>query len=134
MIRRTFLASLSFSALAFAAPAIAAPGFTDYKPGMVKKALAEGKTVFLDYAADWCGTCRAQERVISNLVKQNPGYKSSMEFIRVDWDDFRNADIRKDYQIPRRSTLVVLRGDKELGRLVAVTSETAIKELMDKGL
>jgi len=134
MIRRTFLASIGFSALMFAAPAMAAPGFTDYKPGMVKKALAEGKTVFLDYAADWCGTCRRQERIISDLVKQNPNYKQSMKFIRVDWDDFSNADIRKDYKIPRRSTLVVLRGDKELGRLVAVTSEKAIKELMDKGL
>lgn len=36
--------------------------------------------------------------------------------------------------IPRRSTLIVLRGDEELGRIVAGTSEAQIKGLMDKGL
>lgn len=134
MIRRSFLAGATLMGVVMALPATAAPGFTDYKPGMVKKALAEGKTVFLDYAADWCGTCRRQEKIIGDLIKQNPKYKSSMKFIRVDWDDFKNADIRKDYQVPRRSTLIVLKGNKELGRLVAVTSENAIKDLMNKGL
>jgi hypothetical protein len=36
--------------------------------------------------------------------------------------------------IPRRSTLIVLRGEDELGRIVAGTSESQIKGLMDKGL
>lgn len=134
MIRRTFLASVCLATLATISPASAAPGFTDYKPGMVKQALASGKTVFLDFAADWCGTCRRQETVISELVKENPNYKKSMEFIRVDWDEFKDSDIRNAYKIPRRSTLLVLRGEDELGRIVAGTSKNDIKALLDKGI
>jgi hypothetical protein len=36
--------------------------------------------------------------------------------------------------IPRRSTLLVLRGNQELGRIVAGTSATDIRQLMDRGL
>lgn len=134
MIRRTFLASVCLATLATAAPATAAPGFTDYKPGMVKEALASGKTVFLDFAADWCGTCRRQEAVILDLIETNPNYKQSMEFIRVDWDEFKDSDIRNAYKVPRRSTLIVLRGEDELGRIVAGTSKNDIKALLDKGI
>jgi len=36
--------------------------------------------------------------------------------------------------VPRRSTLIVLKGDKELGRIVADTSKSSIKALMDTAL
>jgi thioredoxin 1 len=36
--------------------------------------------------------------------------------------------------IPRRSTLVVLKGNKELGRIVAGTAKDDIKALMDLAL
>ena len=106
----------------------------DYTPGMIKKALADGKTVFVDYAADWCGTCKRQERVIKELRAANPEYDASMLFVRVDWDEFGSHEVTKSRGIPRRSTLLVLRGNDELGRIVAGTSESQIKALMDKGL
>ena len=40
----------------------------------------------------------------------------------------------KELNIPRRSTLVVLKGDKELGRVVAETGRDKIKALMDTAL
>ena len=68
------------------------------------------------------------------LRAENPTYDQAMTFVRVDWDDFRKHDVTKSRSIPRRSTLLVLRGDEELGRLVAGTSESQIKALMDLGL
>jgi thioredoxin 1 len=35
-------------------------------------------------------------------------------------------------KIPRRSTLVLIKGGEEVGRLVAVTSQAQIKALLDK--
>ena len=57
-----------------------------------------------------------------------------MTFVRVDWDSYGDQPVSTDRKIPRRSTLLVLRGDKELGRIVAGTSEADIKALLDKGL
>jgi len=130
MIRRTFLTLLVAAA---AAPAIAAD-MRPYAPGMIRDALADGRTVFVDYAADWCSTCARQERVIQALRSENPAYDQAMVFVRVDWDTYRHHDVSTARNIPRRSTLVVLRGDEELGRIVAGTGTGAIKALMDKGL
>jgi len=109
-------------------------GTIDYSAGDIKKALAEGKTVFVDYAADWCSTCKRQERVIDKLRSENPTYNKAITFVRVDWDLFRSDAVTTSRNIPRRSTLLVLKGDKELGRIVAGTSESAIKALLDQGL
>lgn len=129
MNRRTFLTA---AAVALAvSPAFAGE---DYTPGAIKSALAEGKTVFVDYATDWCSTCARQERVIAKLRSENPAYDATMVFIRVDWDKFGSHDVATSRNIPRRSTLLVLKGDQELGRIVAGTSESDIKALMDRGL
>ncbi|PRX31203.1 Thiol-disulfide isomerase or thioredoxin [Meinhardsimonia xiamenensis] len=129
MHRRLFLAGTA--ALALATPALAAENYT---PGLVKKALAEGKVVFLDFKASWCTTCAAQERVIEALKAENPAYEQAITFINVDWDTYRGAEITRALKIPRRSTLVVLKGDRELGRIVAGTSRAEIKALMDTAL
>ncbi len=57
-----------------------------------------------------------------------------MTFVRVDWDRFEGSDIVERYAIPRRSTLLVLRGQDELGRIVAGTREDDIRDLLDLGL
>ncbi|MEO0328630.1 MAG: thioredoxin family protein [Pseudomonadota bacterium] len=132
---RNFATSLSFLCLFLVSvSANAASSFNDYKPGMVESALKKGETVFIDFYATWCGTCRTQERVINALVEKNPEYKDAMTFIKVNWDEFGNSEIARKYNIPRRSTLIVLRGDEVLGKVVAQTASGTIKKLMDKGL
>lgn len=131
MNRRSFLAAAIAAGLT---PAAALAAAKSYKPGLVKKALANGETVFLDFTATWCGTCQSQGRTIRALWDENPAYKTHVTFIDVDWDTYKGARLTKDLRIPRRSTLVVLQGDKELGRIVAGTGRKQIKALMDTAL
>ncbi len=132
MKRRTFLA---FAATTSVLPHTAfAAGFVDYTPGLIQSELAAGKTVFVDYSAVWCSTCARQERVINALRGQNAAYDKAMKFIKVDWDEYGNHDVARSRAIPRRSTLILLRGDQELGRIVAGTAQDQIQELMDRGL
>lgn len=105
----------------------------EYKPGVVQNALSEGKTVFIDYTTHWCTTCASQKRTINALRSENAAY-NDLVFVRVDWDIYSSDEISTKYKIPRRSTLLVLNGDQELGRIVAGTSKSQIKALMDKGL
>lgn len=132
MNRRTFFASM-FAITVMPVMASAAD-FVDYKPGVIDAALEDGKTVFVDYSAPWCGTCKRQERVINALRAADPVYDSSMIFVKVDWDTYKNHEVAVFREIPRRSTLLVLRGEQELGRVVAGTSESQIKTLLDSGL
>ncbi len=132
MKRRLFLGL--FASLIFAPSVLFAGESVDYKPGLIKKELADGKTVFVDYAADWCGTCKRQERIISMLRSKSNYYDKSMTFVRVDWDKYSNHEVTTSRNIPRRSTLILLKGDKEIGRIVAGTDTNEIKQLLDKGI
>ena len=132
MNRRTLMLTGAAAMILPALPAAAAP--LEYSDGLVDKHLAAGDTVFLDFKASWCGTCRRQERVINALKAENAAYAQNVVFINVDWDLHKNATLTQMLEVPRRSTLIVLKGDDELGRIVADTSEDAIKGLMDTAL
>ncbi|RVU85784.1 thioredoxin [Leucothrix sargassi] len=132
MKRRTFISLVA--GLALAPSALFAGEGLVYEPGLIEKKLAEGKTVFVDYAANWCSTCKRQERLISQLRERNPEYDKNITFIRVDWDVYSNHEVTEARNVPRRSTLLLLKDDKELGRIVASTRLNDIKALLDKGL
>ncbi|QMU58769.1 MAG: thioredoxin [Boseongicola sp.] len=133
MHRRTFLASAA--ALAAAGPALAGAGAgAEYTPGLVEKELAAGKTVFIDFYTGWCSTCRSQERTITSFLSKNPAYEQNISFIAVDWDVHSKSKLARKHNIPRRSTLLALKGDQEIGRIVASTRKNDIKALMDKAL
>ena len=105
-----------------------------YTEGLVRERLFAGETVFVDFKADWCTTCRAQERVINSIKADDASYDDAITFIDVDWEEFGRSQLSRDLNIPRRSTLVVLKGDQELGRIVAGTSRADIQDLMDVAL
>lgn len=136
MHRRHFLTLAASTALVSPLlPSIAKAAETvDYTPGLIQEALAEGKTLFVDYAADWCSTCARQERIISQLRGENPAYDEQILFIRVDWDDYGQHEVTTSRNIPRRSTLLVLKDDQEIGRIVAGTNIEIIRGLMDAAL
>ena len=129
MNRRSFVAST----LAIAAvPGLSLAGAgEDGTPADVAQALANGETVFIDFYAKWCSTCARQERVIETILRDEPAYRESVRFFALDWDRHQSSDLAKSLNIPRRSTLVVLKGDREYGRIVAGTSHAQIKDLMD---
>lgn len=133
MNRRDFLlltATVSLAAPMAAQTALAAPP-VPYAPGMVRSALKQGKVVFLDFHATWCSTCAAQTRVIDALRAGDPAYDKAIDFVVVDWDRFKDSDIARRLKVRQRATLIVLKGDRVLGRLDWETGRAKIKALMD---
>ena len=132
MNRRDFL--LLTATVSLALPMAARAASLDYTPDILKADLAAGKTVVLHFSATWCGTCQAQVHVLDTLKSANPAYDKSLTFLLVDWDTYKGGDLTKQLNVPERSTIVVLKGTKEIGRLNAETAPDPIKALLDQAL
>ena len=134
MNRREFIAGTVVLLGASKFASAGAGATVDYTPGLIQEKLAAGETLLVDFAADWCSTCARQERVISAIRESNPSFDQHITFVRVDWDQYGSSEVATSRNIPRRSTLLLLKGDQELGRLVAGTGEDEIRALMELGL
>lgn len=127
-MKKTLLAALA--ALTLAAPAASWAG--DLKPFDAQefaKAKAEGKTVALDFHADWCPTCKKLQPTLYKLLETKEFAK--VEAFTVDYD--KAKDLEQELGVRKQSTVVVFKGDKEMGRATGLSSAGSLSELLRKG-
>ncbi len=124
--RRGVLASLAL--LASLAPAVAAE--QPYSQAAFAAAQGAGKSIIVHVFAPWCPTCQAQEPVVQKL-ESDPAF-AGVETFRVDFDSQKDA--LRALKANRQSTLIVFKGQKEVGRSVGETNPKAISDLLNKAL
>ena len=72
--------------------------------------------------------------MLKKLRAGYPKYNKNITFVLIDWDTFKDAEVTTSRRIPRRSTMVLIMGGKEVARLVAQTNEQEIKALLNKAV
>ncbi len=68
---------------------------------------------------------------MSALLDSNEKYRDVTVF-EVDWDSYGRSSFAKDLKVARRSTLIMFRDGKEVGRVVSRTDRNSIGGLFDK--
>ena len=119
--------------LAFFVIPVQAGDTLDYEPGMIKEALLNGETVIVEYGAHYCSACKAQARAINSLRAENPQYDENITFVRVEWTEYRDHEVATERNVPRMTTILLLKGNEEIDRIIA-GNKNKIKELLDLGL
>ena len=134
-MKKTIIGLMTLAAITFGSLTVAkaAEGWTTYAPGVIKTAIAKEETVLLFYKSAWWGTCAHQDRVLRRLRASQPKY-NGITFVHIDWDTFKHRAVTTSRNIPRRSTMVLIKNGKETNRLVAETNTNKIKELLDKAI
>lgn len=122
--QRLFSASRSFIiGLTVLAPwSVQALEVTPYDSQKFIAAQSAGKPVALHFHADWCSTCKVQERVLNDLKKEP---NLDIQVLMVDYDN--EKQLRKDYKIKYQSTMVIFRGKNETARVLGDTDPEKIK-------
>lgn len=115
------LLSLSLLAAAGLAPAHALELMPYSAPTLAAKQQA-GETVGLHFHANWCPTCRAQEKVF-NSFKGDASVPGTL--LVVDYDQER--DLRRQMGVRSQSTLIVFKGAQEKHRSGGVTEPQALR-------
>lgn len=100
-----------------------------YSADALANAEKAGQPVALHFRADWCPTCRAQDKALQSL-KAEKGLDITVLSVNYDTE----KDMKRRFKINSQSTLVVLKGDKESARLVGDTSSLNIMMALKSAL
>lgn len=124
-LRRVFFASF----LLLVSAASHALEIKPFTAALLAQAQASNQPVVLQFHADWCPTCRAQEKVLQSL-KSESGLDMTVLVVNYDTE----KELKKRFNVRAQSTFVVLRGQQEWARLVGDTDPAAIRTAFKSAL
>jgi thiol:disulfide interchange protein len=122
--------TLLMTALTFAASQAFALTITPYSAQALKTAQTAGKPVALHFHADWCSTCRAQEKAFQGMTGA-PALKD-LTLLVVNYD--QEKPLRKALNVRSQSTLIVYKGDKQTAMLAGETENAALQQALKSAL
>ena len=124
----------SFAAIALALNLITAGAIAGeikpYDEAAFREAKAGGKTVLLDFHADWCPVCRKQGPVLGSLVQEEK--LKDIAAFKVNYDV--ETALKKQFKVTKQATLIVLKGERAVARATGMTDRNQIRALIERGL
>jgi thioredoxin 1 len=126
--RRLVLLASALAGLALMGPATA--GETPFTLQAFETAQKAGKPILVEVHAVWCPTCKVQIPILGKLTADQK-FKD-MVVLRVDFDD--QKEIVRKFGVQMQSTLIVFKGEKEVGRSVGDTNANSIAALLGKAI
>jgi thioredoxin 1 len=117
-----------FAALLF--PLLAQPVEEPFTQARLDALNQAGQPVLVAVHADWCSTCKTQERILQELLQQ-PEFKQ-IKLLRMDFDKQRESV--RSFGVQYQSTLIAFKDGHEVGRMTAEMSQVRIAELLRMSL
>ena len=89
-----------------------------------EEVLNSGKTVLVDFYADWCGPCKMLSPVVEAVAQENENIK----VVKLNVDDEQELAIK--YQVMSIPTLVVIKNGEVANKSVGLVSKSQILDLV----
>lgn len=90
--------------------------------------LNSGKTVMIDFYADWCPPCRALSPIIDEVASENTD--ENLVFVRLNIDD--EEAISNEYGIRSIPTLVLIKNGEEVDRSIGYIEKEDVINFVNK--
>lgn len=83
----------------------------------------------LEFSAQWCAPCKAQEPIIKNIITS---YEDRASIIEINIDE--NRDLATKHMVQSIPTLIIFKDGKEIKRFVGLQTESSIAKSLDQAL
>ncbi|MBU0979406.1 MAG: thioredoxin [Nanoarchaeota archaeon] len=94
-----------------------------------KEAKQSDIPVIVDFFADWCPPCKMLAPVFEETSK---GYGGKVKFVKVNVD--QNKDLADEFEVRSIPTLIILKGGKEVERMMGFMPKDQLKAKIDKAI
>jgi thioredoxin 1 len=85
-----------------------------------------GKVTLVDFYADWCSACKAQDPILAEL-ERDIGHK--VDIIKISLAD--NKDMFDEFKIDATPTLFVIKNDNIFKKYIGVTSRNELESAIN---
>lgn len=120
---KLFSALISLLATVNAANALE---ITPYSPQVFADLQKADQPVTLHFHAEWCSTCKAQEKVF-NTWKGDASVPGNLLIVNYD----NERELRKKMSVRGQSTVISFKGSAEKSRLAGETDPKALRAVID---
>ena len=100
-----------------------------YSPAALQAAQQAGQPVALHFHADWCPTCRAQEKVFQSF-KGDASLPLTLLVVNYD----KERELKRELKVRAQSTLIVYRGSQEMRRSGGETDAAVLRDVLKSAL
>ena len=97
-----------------------------YAPAAYQKALADGKTVMLDFHADWCAVCVNNAPIIEETFQSLND--SSLVGFKVNYDT--ETALKDQFGVRSQATLILVRNGAEVKRVMGPQTGASMTALL----
>lgn len=97
-----------------------------YAPETLAAKQKAGESVALHFHADWCPTCRAQDKVF-NGWKGDASVPGTLLIVNYD----KERELKRQLGVRTQSTVIAYKGTRETGRLAGDTDPKALRAVLD---
>jgi len=127
-IRLLFATLMIAAALLFSAARAEYLHTEEFDAKAFAAAQSSGRGVLVAIGATWCPICSRQGAVLTRLANE-PIYQDLL-LLHVDYD--AQPAVARTFRASEQGTLIGFRGTQEIGRLVGVTDEAAIRAFLNR--
>ena len=128
-ITRRCAVLLAAATLTAAAPWAHALDILPYSAATLSSLQSTGKAVAVHFHAEWCGTCKEQEKSLAAI--KNDAALQGVTVLVADYD--KEKDLRKAMKVRAQSTLVVFKGASEVARVGGETEAAKLRAALKAG-
>ena len=114
--------------LAGLSPMVMALDIQPYSAERLAQLQTAGKAVGGHFHAEWCGTCKTQEKALQAIKSE--GSLPGVALLVADYD--KEKELRKQMKVRAQSTLVVFKGSQEVARVGGDTEAAKLKAALAK--
>jgi thiol-disulfide isomerase/thioredoxin len=122
-----YIRAFALFLIALAATNLSAHAAQPFELKAFEQAQAAGKSVLVDVRASWCPTCRQQKPIVEGLERENP----NLAVYEIDFDTAK--DLLQKFRVRYQSTLIMFKGDKEVGRSTGDADPARMRALVELG-